>query len=177
MNGSLLATAPNGGAFSFSFWVVKDGKQQTMGASRDFSANSLAFHPKGKLLAVAGNDDTVKLWSIDSGKEAFDLGGHPGRWVRFHAEGRLLLTRDDRSLKIWKMDGPRAIHLGTAYSFYDGTWAVTDPEERRYDASDGGNLPHAHWVTGNNVDPLERHKEDLREEGLLARILKKVPKQ
>lgn len=54
----------------------------------------VAFHPEGALLATRGDDRTVRLWEISSGREVRRLEGHRGGvWaVHFNAAGTLLAT-------------------------------------------------------------------------------------
>ena len=61
---------------------------------------------KSGLLASGSNDDTIKIWNLDTGSIKRELKGHTGD-VRCLAElknGNLVSGSDDNSIKIWNTD-------------------------------------------------------------------------
>lgn len=66
-------------------WAGHDGWIRAVGVS-----------PDGKLVATCGNDQLVKLWSADDGKEVRTLKGHQAHVynVAFHPEGKELISAD-----------------------------------------------------------------------------------
>ncbi len=65
---------------------------------------SLSLSPDGKILASAGDDHTVKLWSVPGGQELLTLKGHTDAVlaVAFSPDGKLLATGSaDKSARIW----------------------------------------------------------------------------
>ena len=66
--------------------------------------NHVVFSPTGHLIASAGFDNHVKLWSAASGAFLHTLRGHVGPvyQVAFSADGRLLVSASkDTTLKVW----------------------------------------------------------------------------
>jgi eukaryotic-like serine/threonine-protein kinase len=65
---------------------------------------SLAFSPDGHRLASASDDQTVKIWDSDTGKELAALKGHAGSVtsVAFSPDGqRVASASQDQTVKIW----------------------------------------------------------------------------
>ena len=83
-----------------------------------------------------------------------------------------LFTRSrDGTTRVWSVWGrDRGKEVCQLISFADGTWAVTDPEGR-YDASNGGDIEHLHWVVGMETFPLKRFADRYYDPCLLAKHL------
>lgn len=72
-------------------------------SSNGLPINSLAFSPDGKILVSGGDDFSIKLWDVDSGKE-LKSGKHSARvrTVAFSPDGKLIASGDDSGIiKIW----------------------------------------------------------------------------
>lgn len=73
------------------------------GSSNGLPINSLAFSPDGRILISGGDDNSIKLWDVDSGKE-LNSGKHSARvrTVAFSPDGKLIASGDDSGIiKIW----------------------------------------------------------------------------
>ncbi|WP_018503661.1 Hsp70 family protein [Parafrankia discariae] len=62
------------------------------------------FSPRGRMLAVSHDDQTIQLWDAAAGRVASVLSGHTG-WVRhcvFSPDGTILATAsDDSTVRLW----------------------------------------------------------------------------
>jgi hypothetical protein len=90
--------------------------QATMTEAHKDIIYALAFSPDGKLLASAGYDRDIKLWSPGSDKPVKVLQDHSDTiyGLSFHPEGKLLASAAaDRAVKVWDIDsGKRLYTLG-----------------------------------------------------------------
>ncbi|CBN58187.1 putative WD-40 repeat [Kamptonema sp. PCC 6506] len=69
------------------------------GLSNGLPINSLAFSPDGRILVSGGDDNSIKLWDVDSGKE-LNSGKHSARvrTVAFSPDGKLIASGDDSGI-------------------------------------------------------------------------------
>jgi WD40 repeat protein/uncharacterized caspase-like protein len=73
---------------------------------------SLALTPDGKLLAGAGNDKTVKVWELATGKLVYTLEGHTDkvRSVSISPDGKLLASASmDEKIKLWDLSSGKEL--------------------------------------------------------------------
>jgi WD40 repeat protein len=72
------------------------------------AVDDIAYHPGGKLVAVAGEDATIKVLEATNGLTVHTFRGHNGRvgYVGFGPDGRHLVSAGlDRAVKLWEVPG------------------------------------------------------------------------
>lgn len=136
------------------------------------SANSLAIHPDGTLLATAGDDKAVHLWNLPTGTYAGSLLGHQSRvqGVRFMREGTGLLTCcADMTVRAWELESKQEVRCLRGHRGM--IWAAQAEQDLVFTASadrclrafrlDGGRQlaqseAHEQWVRCLAYDESER---------------------
>ncbi len=96
---------------------VKKAPTQTWKCTQTLSnhsawVRSLAFSPDGQILASASEDNTVKLWWIDTGAEMTTIYGHLDRVcsVAFSPDGNMIASAGkDKTIKLWQAQTGRLI--------------------------------------------------------------------
>jgi thiol-disulfide isomerase/thioredoxin/DNA-binding beta-propeller fold protein YncE len=73
---------------------------------------SVAVSPDGKHFLAGGNDNTIHLYDIDTGKELAGLSGHNDKCSGvFSPDGKRVLTYSpDKTLRLWDVDGGKLLH-------------------------------------------------------------------
>lgn len=112
-SGNLLASA---GFREVKFWSRPDSLQRGK-FTIDPAATAVAVSPDGKSLAVAGADNTVRVYQTADGQVTKTLAGHtaPVTGLQFTADGSQLLSAGkDKTVRAWNLaDGQPAGQLET----------------------------------------------------------------
>ena len=64
---------------------------------------ALAYSPNGALIASAGDDQKIQVWSVDRNISVVTLNGHQLKIVdlAFYGNNRLISASEDKSIRIW----------------------------------------------------------------------------
>ncbi|MFH0895610.1 MAG: caspase family protein [Bacteroidota bacterium] len=80
--------------------------------------SALAYSPDGKFLASAGQDFSIKIWDISTGKELKTLNGHKlyVQSLAFSPDGKMLASGSwDKTIRIWEMNNFTEVRTITAH--------------------------------------------------------------
>jgi serine/threonine protein kinase/WD40 repeat protein len=94
-----------GGTGELHLWDVRSGKERAYGEQK-LPLMSVACSPGGTTLATGGGDETVRMWSADTGKLETVFRGHAGpvNCVAFAPDGQTLASgSSDHTVKIWRL--------------------------------------------------------------------------
>jgi WD40 repeat protein len=124
------------------------------------SVEAVAFSPDGKLLASAGNDQTIKLWDVATGAELRTLVGHSFfvLSVAFSPDSRIVASGSyDKTIKLW--DVATGKELRTLRGHLHGVKSIAFSPDGRLLASGGYDKTIKIWdvATGNVLRTLVGH--------------------
>jgi hypothetical protein len=100
-------------------------------------ANGVALSTDGRFLAASGNDSTIHLWNLHSGKESVPLGGFEGNAgaLLFTADGRELAALDIKGNRLsWKVADIRRLHAARLPTLGESAFAELWTELAQTDA-------------------------------------------
>lgn len=95
-------------------------------AEHSHPVNMIAFSPKGDTIASCSDDETVRLWDVNTGKHLRVMIGHTDdvSHVSFSPDGQVLLSSSrDNTIRLWDVETGTEIHQFSGGS--EGVRSVT----------------------------------------------------
>jgi mono/diheme cytochrome c family protein len=126
----------------------------------DGPVRAMAFAPDGRSAASGGEDRTVRVWDVASGKERLRLEGHADEVtaVAFSADGRHLISGSgDRTVRVWDVTSGKELRRFQGHT--DAVRAVAFSPDGRRALSGGADRTLRLWdvASGKELVCLSGH--------------------
>lgn len=124
------------------------------------SVLSVAITPDGKTIASSGDNGTIQLWNLATGKSISSLNGHSQQVnvVVISPDGKLLVSAsDDKTIKIWNLATRKQIRTLTGHSDSVHALAISADSETLVSASDDNTIKIWDLATGELIRTLVGH--------------------
>ena len=128
------------------------------------SVNSVSFSPDGSTIASGSDDDTVRLWDVNTGTHIKTLTGHTDlvRSVSFSPDGSTIASgSDDDTVRLWDVN--TGTHIKTLTGHTGEVSSVSFSPDGSTIASGSGDGTVRLWDvnTGRHIKTLTGHTSDV----------------
>ncbi|WP_149977355.1 nSTAND1 domain-containing NTPase, partial [Microcystis aeruginosa] len=145
--------------------IMNEGRESNRLVGHNGSVYSVNFSPDGKTLVSGSDDNTIKLWNVETGEEIRTLKGHDN-WVNsvsFSPDGKTLVSgSDDKTIKLWNVQTGQEIRTLTGHN--DPVYSVSFSPDGKTLVSGSVDTTIKLWnvETGQEIRTLKGHDELVR---------------
>ncbi|MEQ8462508.1 WD40 domain-containing protein [Coleofasciculus sp. E1-EBD-02] len=140
--------------------AVKRVREYNRIEKHDSWVSSVSFSPDGKTLASGSDDNTIKLWNLETGEEIATLTGHDS-WVNsvsFSPDGKILASGSyDNTIKLWNLETGKAITTLTEHDSSVNSISFSPNGKILASSSDDKTIKLWNLETGKAVSTLNGH--------------------
>ncbi|GCA83027.1 protein TolB [Microcystis aeruginosa NIES-2522] len=125
---------------------------------------SVNFSPDGKTLVSGSDDNTIKLWNVETGQEIRTLKGHHGNVtsVNFSPDGKTLVSGSwDRTIKLWNVETGQEIRTLKGHDSDVESFNFSPDGKTLVSGSWDGTIKLWNGSTGQEIRTLKGHDSDV----------------
>ncbi|KAJ3454402.1 hypothetical protein MRS44_018296 [Fusarium solani] len=129
------------------------------------SVYSVVFSHNSKVVASASEDNTARVWSMETGKCEHVLEGHSGsvNSVVFSHDSKIIVSASaDKTVRIWSMETGRCEHVLEGHSGSVNSVVFSHDSKIMASASNDGTVRIWSMETGRCKHVLEGHRGEVR---------------
>jgi WD40 repeat protein len=127
-----------------------------------FVSMSVAFSPDGKFLATGSQDNSIKLWNVETGWQLKSLDGHTEavNSVAFSPDGKILASGSgDQTIKLWNVENGQEINSLHGHTHFVQSVAFSPDGKTLASGSMDKNIKLWSVETGQEIKLLAGHVE------------------
>ncbi|OBQ33703.1 MAG: hypothetical protein AN485_18045, partial [Anabaena sp. MDT14b] len=127
-----------------------------------YSVISVAYSPDGQTLASGSDDNTIKLWNVNTGNLLQTLTGHSQqvRSVAYSPDGQTLASGSvDRTIKLWNVNTGNLLQTLKGHSHWVWSVAYSPDGQTLVSGSYDNTIKLWNVNTGNLLKTLEGHSD------------------
>ncbi len=145
------------GLAGYSYWHLERIPTLT---EHTGEVNTIAFSPDGQKFASGSDDQTIKIWNLNEGKELNTLRGHTN-WVYSVAispDGQTLVSGSkDQTVKVWNLNTGQQLRSLTRHTSYVDTVAISPDGQKIASGSYDKTIKIWNLKTGQELATLKGH--------------------
>ena len=143
-----------------SQWLQKMSLSKTLAGDSTF-VNPVAITPDGKTLASGGEDGTIRLWDLQTGKLKNTFKGHTSAVyvLVFSPDGQTLASGSaDESIKLWDLNTGKIIHTLSGRSKGISAITITPDSQTLISGDRIGRIKFWNLTNGERINSFTGHK-------------------